>query len=351
MPPNGSFESQSFNPFSVNEDLKDNDQDPNVNFYQTQISSLDTSYYIPNEVKEKLENFQQKSFSVLHLNIRSMSKSFESFRELLDLCFTVCLPETWCQPHKTSNSNLQIPGYLSLHQTRKNRRGGGLFIFLPESLSYKVRDDLAINSSAIKCLCIEVFNKNSKSIVLNVAYRPPNGEPNELQNHFKNILSKQEITNKELVLVGDFNIDLLDFNESKMVQHFVNLMFRHGFISTINKPTRVTRNTATAIDHNITNSVKNTEFKTVIIKTDISDHFPMFFLFTCVVNTEAREEFIYKRNYSSNSIETFKQKQREVNWNEVKQSKNTNESYAKFSEICTSLYEECFPKFKIRLNQ
>ena len=77
----------------------------------------------------------------------------------------------------------------------------------------------------------------------------------------------------------------------------------------------------------------------------------MLFLFTCVVNTEAREEFIYKRNYSSNSIETFKQKQREVNWNEVKQSKNTNESYAKFSEICTSLYEECFPKFKIRLNQ
>ena len=28
MPPNGSFKSQSFNPFSVNEDLKDNKQDP-----------------------------------------------------------------------------------------------------------------------------------------------------------------------------------------------------------------------------------------------------------------------------------------------------------------------------------
>ena len=80
MPPNGSFESQSFNPFSISEDPKDNDQDPDVNFYQTQISSLDTSYYIPNEVKENLENFQQKSFSALHLNIRRMSKNFESFR-------------------------------------------------------------------------------------------------------------------------------------------------------------------------------------------------------------------------------------------------------------------------------
>ena len=89
MPPNGSFESQSFNPFSVNEDLKDNDQDPNVNFYQTQISSLVTSYYIPNEDQENLENFRQKLFSALHLNIRSMSKNFESFREFLDsLSFT-----------------------------------------------------------------------------------------------------------------------------------------------------------------------------------------------------------------------------------------------------------------------
>ena len=201
-------------------------------------------------------------------------------------------------------------------------------------------------------MCVEVFNKNSKIIVLNLAYRPPNGDPNEIENHFKNILSKREITNKELVLVGDFNINVLDFNESKMVQNFVNLMFRHGLIPTINKPTRVTRNTATAIDHIITNSVINAEFKTGIIKTDISDHFPIFFIFKCVVDsTEAREEFIYKRNYSSNSIETFKQKLREVNWNEVKQSNNANESYAKFSEICTSLYEECFPKFKIKLNQ
>ena len=60
MPPNSNFESQPFNPFSVNEDFKDNDQDAHVNFYKTQISSLDTSYSIPNEVKEKLGNFQQK---------------------------------------------------------------------------------------------------------------------------------------------------------------------------------------------------------------------------------------------------------------------------------------------------
>ena len=102
---------------------------------------------------------------------------------------------------------------------------------------------------------VEFFNKNFKSIILNLTHQPPNGDPNELENHFKNILSKREITNKELVLVGDFNINILDFNESKMIQGFVNLMSRDDLIPIVNKPTRVTWNTTTAIDHIIANSV------------------------------------------------------------------------------------------------
>ena len=116
---------------------------------------------------------------------------------------------------------------------------------------------------------------------MNLACRRPNGDPNKKENHFKNILSKRKITNKELVLVGDFNINVLDFNESKMVQKFVNLMFRHGLIPTVNKPTRVTRNTATAIDHIITNSVINAEFKTGIIKTGT---YPITFPYSSYLN-------------------------------------------------------------------
>ena len=135
-----------------------------------------------------------------------MSKSFESFRGFLDsFCFSfsaISLSETRYQPHETSNSNLQIPCYETLHQTRKNCRGGGLCISLLESLSYKVIDHLAASSSAIKYLWVEVFNKNLKKIVLNLTYRPPNGDPNELENHFKYILPIREIINKELVFVG-----------------------------------------------------------------------------------------------------------------------------------------------------
>ena len=80
-------------------------------------------------------------------------------------------PDTWLRKLLSKQKKLQRRSY----------------IFLLESLFYKVRDDLAVNSSAIEYLCVEAFNKNSKSIVVNLAFRPPNGDPNELENHFKNI--------------------------------------------------------------------------------------------------------------------------------------------------------------------
>ena len=44
-------------------------------------------------------------------------------------------------------------------------------------------------------------------------------------------------------------------------------------IPIINKPTRVTKKAATAIDHIITNCFVDTNFKTTIFESDISNHF------------------------------------------------------------------------------
>ena len=84
----------------------------------------------------------------------------------------------------------------------------------------QIQKDLHVNSKAFECLCVEVENKNSKNIVLNLVYRPPNGAHKELENYFKSSLSKREISNKDAILAGDFNINLLDFDISKKVCKF-----------------------------------------------------------------------------------------------------------------------------------
>ena len=135
-----------------------------------------------------------------------------------------------------------------------------------------------MNSDAIECLCLEISTKTSKNLILSLNYRPPNGDTTLFEKHMKSILSKNEATKKEVILIGDFSMNLLDFDKDKRVQSFVNLIFRFGMIPTINKPTRVTRHTATAIDHVFTNTIMgNIEIKTAIVKTDISDHFPIIF--------------------------------------------------------------------------
>ena len=67
--------------------------------------------------------------------------------------------------------------------------------------------------------------------MLNLVYRPPNGDHKELENYFKTSLSKWEISQK----------DLLDLDANRKVQNFVNLRFCFGMIPTINKATPVTK--------------------------------------------------------------------------------------------------------------
>ena len=106
-----------------------------------------------------------------------------------------------------------------------------------------------ITSDAIECLCIEILKKHSKTLILNLSYRSPQGDTTLFEKHLQDLLWRHDVCKKEVLMTGDFNINLLDFENNKKVQSFVNLMFPCGMIPVINKPTRVTRYTATAIDH------------------------------------------------------------------------------------------------------
>lgn len=50
------------------------------------------------------------------------------------------------------------------------------------------------------------------------------------------------------ILVGDTNLNLLDKN-NPLIQTYINLMCEYGFYPQITKPTRVSDNTGTCLDH------------------------------------------------------------------------------------------------------
>ena len=102
---------------------------------------------------------------------------------------------------------------------------------------YKLRNDLSIDCEDIESLSVEILKSETRNIIFNVIYRPPNGDLNVCETFFKKILS----ANKTFFLAGEFNINLFDFETNKKVQSFVNLMFEFSMIPTINKPTGVTK--------------------------------------------------------------------------------------------------------------
>ena len=59
-------------------------------------------------------------------------------------------------------------------------------------------------------LSIEIANK-TKNIILSSFCRPPDSTLKELKNYLKPIFDNIQRNNKDLYLVGDFNINVLDY--------------------------------------------------------------------------------------------------------------------------------------------
>ena len=81
--------------------------------------------------------------------------------------------------------------------------------------------------------------------------------------------------------MGDFNINLFNYDSHTETNDFLNLMISHYLLPHILHPTRVTDHSATIIDNIFSN---NCEMDTVSgnLLSQISDHFPQFLIIsTC----------------------------------------------------------------------
>ena len=154
---------------------------------------------------------------------------------------------------------------------------GGLNIFTYKEVYLKPYTDLPINSNDVESPCFEIHHKNYKNILLSVKYRHPSCDITVFEKFCENLLSENDKTSKNIIFAGDLNIDVLDYESNKKVQHFLSSIFQYIMIPTINKSTCVTRNTATTIDHIITNTViSGIQHGS---GTDISNNLPIVFAF------------------------------------------------------------------------
>ena len=92
----------------------------------------------------------------------------------------------------------------------------------------------------------------------------------------KGHIIKSKFQEKPLFLVGDLNINSLDYSRSTHVRDLFNFVFQNDIFPVINRPTRVTKSSAAIIDHIVTSTLIDSHIQSGIIKTDISDYFAVF---------------------------------------------------------------------------
>ena len=73
--------------------------------------------------------------------------------------------------------------------------------------------------------------------------------------------------------MGDFNIDLLDIKNNN-TENYVETMFDYNYYPLINKPTRITKNKCSFIDHIWTNVI-GAQINSAILAHEIADHLPI----------------------------------------------------------------------------
>ena len=266
-----------FNPFQ--ETLFDSCNDSEYDLFIQNSREIKTPYYSVDEFQQ----IQNDDFSVLHLNIRSLQKNFDSFRMFVNECKTtfdvICLSETWRETEVSNNTLYALPNYTIIELPRDSgKRGGGLLMYLSNNHSYSIRKKFITSNKNFESLFIEVVSKN-KNIVVGVLYKPPNGKCDVFKNHLKSIIKKVNQEKKIFCAAGDFNINALTYDNFPKTKSFFDMLFKNNVISVINRPTRVTRSSATAIDNILTNSFVDVKLSSGIIKTDISDHFSIFYSF------------------------------------------------------------------------
>ena len=61
------------------------------------------------------------------------------------------------------------------------------------------------------------------------------------------------------------------------------------------------------------------------------------------------EQHIHKQIFNETSIESFRLRLREIKWDNLKTSHESNLAYNEFLDTFTFLYDECFPRVKIKM--
>ena len=175
---------------------------------------------------------------------------------------------------------------------------------------------------AFQAFWIEINFSGQRNIICGVIYRQHNS-PQRFQEYFDATLEKLSASNKSIIVMGDFNVNLLAVETCNYAHNFLLSLQSFSLIPTIDKPTRVYNDFATLIDNILIN-----KFDEIInsgnIISDISDHYSQRFCIIDSVKEKAINRKTLRRDFAQFSEKDFTKDLSQIDWEAVVSGSQTN---------------------------
>ena len=302
-----------------------------------------SEYYSVHNFSKMLVNSDSKSFSLLHCNVRSLTKNLTLLEELLcslDSKLDI-LGITVTKLGEQSITNVNIKGYNFFH-TDSSTNAAGAALHMANNLKAITRPDIKFNMELVESCWAQIdAGKGKKPIIVGCIYKHPTWNLEQFRNHLSDIIKTLNPNKHEIYIFGDMNIDFFKCCVHSQTEEYLNMLFANNILPIITKPTILSDHTATLIDHIYTNSPL-LNFTTGILTVDISDHLPVF----CIIKSNPPRDAnkIFFKDYSKFNNEIFLDDINLIDWQEIlRTDKNLNEKVQDAIEALNKIVEKHAP--------
>ena len=118
------------------------------------------------------------------------------------------------------------------YDSQYDNTNGGVGLYIKDSLTFNQRNDLQSCTNEFETVWVEIGNTNDKNFLICCVYRHSNSNIDSLTVHFQNVLSK--LTSNKLFVMGDININLLEYASHTPKCDFVNNFYHKHVTLSIN---------------------------------------------------------------------------------------------------------------------
>ena len=166
---------------------------------------------------------------------------------------------------------------------------------------------------------IEIINSKKSNIVVGCFYKHPNMDVLDFNSLINQLIEKISKEQKQIFLLGDFNVNLLNYNEHQPTNEFLDSLASNSITPYILQPTRITSHSKTLIDNIFSNALSFEAISGNITAT-ISDHLLQFLFAPNVLsNPLCSKSNTLERDWSKFNKENFILDYFDKNWSEILQ--------------------------------